>query len=127
MPRLDDVGRDAGKDWRVSTAIRIAEAQYRNHKLHVGVIAHECRTSPRYFGRLFRRDVGISFHRFLLNLRMREAGELLRDSSMSVKEMASPPEGNLRSRQFWLGRSIRSMTNTSIGDLRASSLSPSCS
>ena len=34
------------------------------------------RTSPRYLGRLFRKYTGLSFHRYLLELRMKAAGKL---------------------------------------------------
>lgn len=91
MPTVEDIGRDArtGPDWRVATALRIAASQYSDHKLRVALIARDCRTSPRYFGSLFRRHVGVSFHQYLLHLRMRAAVEFLKDSSKTIKEVGS--------------------------------------
>ena len=66
----------AANDWRIATAIRTAQIQYQDHELSIRGIAREMRTSPRYLGRLFRKYTGLSFHRYLLELRMKAAGKL---------------------------------------------------
>jgi AraC-like DNA-binding protein len=44
--------------------------------------------SRSYFTRLFEEQEGVSPHNFLEDLRLREALRLLRDESLSVKEIA---------------------------------------
>jgi transcriptional regulator GlxA family with amidase domain len=84
-----ECSRNTLSDWRIATALRIAEARFQDHGVNIRAIARECRTSARYLGRLFRKHVGMSFHQHLFELRMRAAGAMLKASPRPVKEVAS--------------------------------------
>jgi AraC-like DNA-binding protein len=51
-------------------------------------LARECRLSVGQFSRAFRRSVGVSPHRWLLNRRVELAKDLLRDRDSSLSEVA---------------------------------------
>jgi AraC-like DNA-binding protein len=51
-------------------------------------LAAECGISRGHFGRMFRRSVGIPPYRWLLLQRVERAKELIRDSSLSLAEIA---------------------------------------
>lgn len=44
--------------------------------------------NPKHLGRLFKRDTGVSFKRYLSNLRLGKAKWLLETSDMSVTEIS---------------------------------------
>jgi|SRR5579883_1370905 len=72
--------------WLVRRCIEVARIRYSDHNLTLIMIVHGLQTSPGYLGRLFRMQVGVSFKRYLLELRMQSAAEALQDGK-SVKEV----------------------------------------
>ena len=60
-------------DWRVAKLVSVASLEFRDHRLSLARLASQLGTSPGFLGRLFRRQVGVSFHRHLLELRMQAA------------------------------------------------------
>lgn len=80
--------RPTKSDWRVETALAVANASFRDHSITLLGISRQMRVSPRYLGRLFNREVGITYHRYLLTLRMLEGATLLRTAETSIKEIA---------------------------------------
>ncbi len=59
-----------------------------NEKITLNILAKIIRRSPTYVGQLFRRVAGCPFSRFLLRFRVRKAQELLKNSSLSLTEIA---------------------------------------
>jgi AraC-like DNA-binding protein len=55
-------------------------------RLTIADVARECRLTPSYFAKAFRRTTGMSPHQYLMNLRVREAKGLLLSSTL-------PPAG----------------------------------
>ncbi len=52
-------------------------------------LARECGLSPSHFSRAFRQTVGVSPHRWVVQQRIMRARDLLRDSAMSLEDVAS--------------------------------------
>jgi two-component system response regulator YesN len=53
-----------------------------------GQAAEAARISPSYLSRLFSQKLNTTFHGYLTDLRIERAGRLLRETSLSVKEIA---------------------------------------
>jgi AraC-like DNA-binding protein len=77
-------------DWRVTTAVRLAQTCFRDHAVTLKSVAREVRTSPSYLGRLFRKTTSVRFRHYMLGLRMNLAAALLVENpERSIKEVAS--------------------------------------
>ena len=69
-----------------------AQAYLREHlaePLSLDDMARQFHLSRQYFGKLFRRATGQTPHAHLTELRVRRAAELLRDPTLSVKQVAA--------------------------------------
>jgi AraC-like DNA-binding protein len=75
-------------DWRVVASQQIVESNYSKPGLTLSEVSKGLGVSPYYLGRMFRRETGLSFHRFLLNTRLRKASEMLTDPLLSIREVA---------------------------------------
>ncbi|HEX4410910.1 MAG TPA: AraC family transcriptional regulator [Xanthobacteraceae bacterium] len=53
----------------------------------IAEVADECGLSSSYFSRAFKRETGLSPHRWLMRRRVERAKELLRDSDMQLVEI----------------------------------------
>jgi AraC-like DNA-binding protein len=73
-------------DRRVGCALRVIEVGRENVTLRA--LARQFGTSERHLGRLFKQQVGVTFHDCLRSRRMRHASELLTTSTMAVKQIA---------------------------------------
>ncbi len=51
-------------------------------------VSKEFAVTPKYLGAVFKKNIGISFHDYLNNLRLKFACDLLRNTNSSVKETA---------------------------------------
>ena len=51
--------------------------------------AKEVMLSPVYYGRLFKKNVGVSFTAYVLDFRLNKARHLLKDSMLNVREIAN--------------------------------------
>lgn len=52
-------------------------------------IAHQFSFSPNYLGTLFKEEVGKTFSEMLIQMRMERAGELLKDPTLKIYEVAN--------------------------------------
>lgn len=57
--------------------------------MDIGAYAAECGFSRSHFDHLFRTQVGVPPHQYLLNLRLKEASWLLRHTDLPVSEIAA--------------------------------------
>ncbi len=71
----------------ITSAKKIIEYNY-NNDLSVDTIAKSLFLDSAYFSRLFRKKVGISPKKYILELRLYKAKELLKKSEYSIKEIA---------------------------------------
>jgi AraC family transcriptional regulator len=79
----------AGIDSRMTRVIELIHARYAN-PVDVAMLSREAGLSRVHFSREFRRQVGVSPHRYVLDLRVQRAAELLgRRKSITVSEVAS--------------------------------------
>jgi two-component system response regulator YesN len=66
----------------------IVEEQYSEAGLTLRAISLQLGTSPNYLGKLFVKESGQSFRRYLITIRMDHACRLLRESDASVQQIA---------------------------------------
>jgi AraC family transcriptional regulator len=57
-------------------------------RLTIADVARECRLTPSYFAKAFRRTTGMSPHQYLTELRVREAKGLLLSSTLPLADVA---------------------------------------
>lgn len=57
-------------------------------RLTIADIAHECRLSPSYFAKAFRRTTGMRPHQYLTHIRVQEAKALLSSSPLPLADIA---------------------------------------
>ena len=60
-----------------------------NRPLHIAALSAQANISPSHYFALFKRQTGFAPIEFFIRLRMRKACALLRETSMSVKEVAA--------------------------------------
>ncbi len=70
-------------------ALGVIEQEYANEELSLSLVAHEIATSRRQLQRSFAEAGRTSFRRELQRIRMERAADLLRESSLSVQEVAA--------------------------------------
>ncbi|QSQ22627.1 AraC family transcriptional regulator [Pyxidicoccus parkwayensis] len=74
---------------RDSVYAAIAEVEHASaEELSLGDLARVAGLSPYHFLRVFKRETGVTPHRFLMQVRVRRALELLRDTTRPVTEIA---------------------------------------
>ncbi|HXW92315.1 MAG TPA: AraC family transcriptional regulator [Terriglobales bacterium] len=107
-------------DRRIETAIGIMrEELHRN--LPVRELASEVHLSPWHFIRLFKAETSVSPKQYVLDLKMRQAEQLLDESFLSVKEIAATlgfEDRSQFSREF---KKLRGCAPTEIRARRAAS------
>jgi AraC-like DNA-binding protein len=59
-----------------------------SQKIRISDIAAKCHYSVSFVGRLFKENSGISLNKYLFNLRMQKAKELILDSNMRIEDVA---------------------------------------
>lgn len=74
----------AWKERRVKELMRLEIA----NKLSLERLANECSLSVRHFTRAFRLSTGMSPHRYLLDLRLEKARQLLLNTAVPLQEVA---------------------------------------
>ena len=60
-----------------------------NWNITLNDAAKEVMLSPVYYGRLFKKNVGVSFTAYVLDFRLNKARHLLKDSMLNVREIAN--------------------------------------
>ena len=71
-------------------AVRLARRYIRIHfqeQITLESVSESVGLTPSYFSNLFKKEMGIGFARYLINVRMDEAKELLRETNLSVAEI----------------------------------------
>lgn len=81
--------RLAGVSFRTAKALAIVEADYSSPRLDLERISRQVGVSKSHFCRVFRRELGVGFPKYLRMLRARRAETLLRETMLSVKEVAA--------------------------------------
>lgn len=76
-------------DGRIKLVIRLAEQQYERDDPTLSKMAKHAGLSIWYLARLFKKNTGINFGEYVRNLRLKKAGNLLRDTMLSIKEIAA--------------------------------------
>ena len=67
--------------------IRYVEDHYQE-KIYISELAEKCKISKHQFGRVFKREKGITFREYLVNFRLDKARELLEESQLSVGDVS---------------------------------------
>ena len=93
----------------------LADARY-TEQLSVDDLAAAAGLSRAHFSREFRRAFGVSPHAYLLTRRLERAAALLRDTDLSITEIAFQTGWNSLGT---FGRIFRDVTGQSPGELRA--------
>ena len=74
-------------DRRIQAALDIMHLSHRN--LRMAELAESVNLSVWHFAHLFKAETSFSPKRYLRSLRMKEAGSLLKESFLSVKQVAA--------------------------------------
>lgn len=78
----------SGMDGACAQALAIVNRRYAT-KLSEGQVAAEVGYSASHFRFLFKRDMGVAFHKYLLSVRLEKARELLQLTEASVSEVSA--------------------------------------
>lgn len=76
------------RDFYIQEALNFIEHNFQN-AISVEDIAAVCGLNRSYFGKIFKEAIGKSPQEFLLNYRMAKAAELLKLTTLSIKDVAS--------------------------------------
>lgn len=80
------ISNDAETD-TINRAMRYIYTNYKR-KLTLSEISKICHVNPSYFSRLFKKNVGMTFVKYLNTIRMKEAVSLLKNTDMSIGEIS---------------------------------------
>jgi len=81
-----NIDSEAG-DHRITKAIRIIALNYSN-KLTVKNLAHQVHLNKFYFGRLFKKRMGMTVNQYIIQVRVRNAENMLQTGNYKVQEVA---------------------------------------
>jgi len=85
LPAIPDNGKLAS--WQERRAKEIMHSRLAA-RLTIADIARECRLTPSYFAKAFRRTTGMSPHHYLTHIRVQEAKSLLMSSTLPLADIA---------------------------------------
>jgi AraC-like DNA-binding protein len=74
-------------DYRINKATRIIALHYPD-KLTVKEIAKQVQLDEVYFGRLFKKETGMTVHQYIIRIRVRNAENMLQSGNYKVHEVA---------------------------------------
>jgi len=72
----------------VQQALRIVREQY-SRDIGIAQIAYQLQITPNYLSSLFRKHSGVPFTRYITEIRMNRARQLLKETSLNIKEISS--------------------------------------
>ncbi|NOY82780.1 MAG: helix-turn-helix transcriptional regulator [Kiritimatiellaeota bacterium] len=72
----------------IETALELMQRHYRDPGLSLGALARHAHLSEPHFGRLFRTEVGMAPMKYLRDMRLARARELLRRTRLTIAEIA---------------------------------------
>lgn len=83
------INTSSGKltDFYIHEAMSFIEQNYEN-QITIEDIADFCQLNRSYFGKIFKRSIGSTPQEFLLNYRMKKATELLKMTSIPIKDIS---------------------------------------
>ena len=85
-----ELGGDSGRVTnRIVSQIQGYIAEHYAEKLTLTSIANQFYISPYYLSRLFKSAVGQTFSRYVIELRIKKARELLKDKTMKINDVAA--------------------------------------
>ncbi|NIO48449.1 MAG: helix-turn-helix domain-containing protein [Candidatus Aminicenantes bacterium] len=74
-------------DPRINKAVEFINSNiYKNLKMQE--ISHISYLSYRYFSKLFKKEMGICFSKYIIKIRIKEAKSLLKNDLLSIKEIS---------------------------------------
>ena len=80
------VGMELGMDWRICRTLAVMEKEFAR-PLRIATLARDMNLSPSRFSHLFHQETGRSPARYLHERRLDCALALLKDSTLSIKEV----------------------------------------
>ena len=72
----------------IASAVKYINDNY-CHKISVGDVAAECFVSPHYLSNIFKREMGFSPQKYILDVRIKRAKELLLLEHLSITDIAN--------------------------------------
>lgn len=82
-------GQQKGQDnYLIKHACKIIEESFRDHEFSQRKLADRLGVNPCYISRLFKSEMGVTYNQYLLQIRMKEAKRLLRETTMRVATVA---------------------------------------
>jgi len=106
--------KDRNLAWKIERCL-IFMLQHLDERLAISALSAHAGLSPSYFYTLFKEITGFSPGDFLIRARMQRAGELLREPSLKVKEVAAL----LGYRdQFYFSRQFKAVTRLTPSQYR---------
>ncbi|OBR67921.1 hypothetical protein A7K91_18455 [Paenibacillus oryzae] len=75
-------------DYIVEKAVKLIEETYGSAKLSLTMLSSELFLSSNHLGVVFKKATGITVHQYIMDVRMRKAEELLRQTKRKVSEIA---------------------------------------
>jgi two-component system, response regulator YesN len=87
IQRLDKK-KNRKDDYIVEKAVKLIEETYGSAKLSLTMLSGELFLSSNHLGVVFKKATGITVHQYIMDVRMRKAEELLRQTKRKVSEIA---------------------------------------
>ena len=75
--------------FKIGIALKLIQEQYPTANLNLDRISKQLNISIWHFARLFKQETSISFKKYLKAVRMNQAGDLLTDTLLSIKQVAA--------------------------------------
>ncbi len=76
-------------DVRIKQAMDLIEERYHDPELTLESLCRQVGLSVSHLSRLFKKETGRSFRRYVMRVRIEKAARLLRESSLSMKQIAA--------------------------------------
>ncbi len=76
-------------DVRIKQAMDLIEEQYHDPELMLERLCRPLGVSASHLSRLFKKETGRSFRRYVMRVRMEKGAKPLRESSLSIKQIAA--------------------------------------
>ncbi|QEN09509.1 response regulator [Oceanispirochaeta crateris] len=91
---LKNIGHQSRTDSNSSRSVLVDQAkriiaEHFHEEIGIAQIAYNLEVTPNYLSSLFRKHTGIAFTKYITNIRIEKAKELMKDSNLNVKEITS--------------------------------------
>ena len=87
FPGENEDDHQDGSSILVQQALRIIREEY-NKETGIAQIAYKLQVTPNYLSSLFHKHTGIPFTRYITEIRMNKARQLLKETNLNIKEIA---------------------------------------